>query len=203
MTDTTLNKPKNDLLLAVERFKLVAKATHDVIWDWDLRKGTVWWNEGMQEIFGYRPEEVESGPNSWFDRIHPDDQEQVVKKIYDVIEKGETNWSDFYRFRRADGSYAHVHDRGYTIQSEGKPVRMVGSMMDISQQLRSDKAREESEESLTFAIQAAQLGTWNLNPVDQTALFNDRCKELYGHPAEADMHTSVWRSLSIPTTAPG
>ncbi len=188
MTDTTLNKPKNDLLLAVERFKLVAKATHDVIWDWDLRKGTVWWNEGMQEIFGYRPEEVESGPNSWFDRIHPDDQEQVVKKIYDVIEKGETNWSDFYRFRRADGSYAHVHDRGYTIQSEGKPVRMVGSMMDISQQLRSDKAREESEESLTFAIQAAQLGTWNLNPVDQTALFNDRCKELYGHPAEADMH---------------
>jgi PAS domain S-box-containing protein len=188
MTDSTLNEPKNDLLLAIERFKLVAKATHDVIWDWDLRKGTVWWNEGMQEIFGYHPEEVENGPNSWFDRIHPDDQEQVVKKIYEIIEKGESNWSDFYRFRRADGSYAHVHDRGYTIQSGDKPVRMVGSMMDISQQLRSDKAREESEENLTFAIQAAQLGTWNVNPADQTALFNDRCKELYGHPAETDMY---------------
>ncbi|SEJ20238.1 PAS domain S-box-containing protein [Dyadobacter sp. SG02] len=188
MTDTTLNEPENDLLLAIERFKLVAKATHDVIWDWDLTRGTVWWNEGMQEIFGYRPEEIESGPNSWFDRIHPDDQEQVVKKIYGIIEKGESNWSDFYRFRRADGSYAHVHDRGYTIQSEGKPVRIVGSMMDISRQLHSDKAREESEENLTFAIQAAQLGTWNLNPADQSALFNDRCKELYGYPAEADMY---------------
>jgi PAS domain S-box-containing protein len=188
MTDTTLNEPKNDLLLAIERFKLVAKATHDVIWDWDLARGTVWWNEGMQEIFGYDPDEIESGPNSWFDRIHPDDQEQVVKKIYGVIEKGESNWSDFYRFRRADGSYAHVHDRGYTIQGGGKPVRMVGSMMDISQQLRSDKAREESEESLRFAMQAAQLGTWNLNPADQTALLNDRCKELYGNPADADLH---------------
>lgn len=188
MTDTTLNEPKNDLLLAIERFKLVAKATHDVIWDWDLARGTVWWNEGMQEIFGYRPEDIESGPNSWFDRIHPDDQEQVVKKMYRVIEKGESNWSDFYRFRRADGSYAHVHDRGYTIQGGGKPVRMVGSMMDISQQLRSDKAREESEESLRFAMQAAQLGTWNLNPTDRTALLNDRCKELYGRPADADLH---------------
>ena len=188
MTDSTLNEPKNDLLLAIERFKLVAKATHDVIWDWDLARGTVWWNEGMQEIFGYRPEDIESGPNSWFDRIHPDDQEQVVKKIYQVIEKGESNWSNFYRFRRADGSYAHVHDRGYTIQGGGKPVRMVGSMMDISPQLRSDKAREESEESLRFAMQAAQLGTWNLNPSDRTALLNDRCKELYGNPSDAELH---------------
>lgn len=187
MTDT-LNARKDDLLLAIERFKLVAKATHDVIWDWDLERGTLWWNEGMQEIFGYRPEEVEGGPNSWFDRIHPDDQDEVIKKIYEVINQGESNWSDFYRFRRADGSYAHVHDRGYTIQINGKPVRMVGSMMDISRQLRSDRAREESEESLKFAIQAAQLGTWNLNPIDRTALFNDRCKELYGYPAEADMY---------------
>ncbi|MGG7663771.1 PAS domain-containing sensor histidine kinase [Dyadobacter sp. BHUBP1] len=188
MTNSTLNEPENDLLLAIERFKLVAKATHDVVWDWDLARGSVWWNEGMQEIFGYRPEDIESGPNSWFDRIHPDDQEQVVKKIYQVIEKGESNWSNFYRFRRADGSYAHVHDRGYTIQGRGKPVRIVGSMMDISQQLRSDKAREESEENLRFAMQAAQLGTWNLNPIDKTALFNDRCKELYGYPADTEMH---------------
>lgn len=184
----TLSGRKDDLLVAIERFELVAKATHDVIWDWDLTLGTVWWNEGMEQIFGYKPEEIESGPNSWFDRIHPDDQEQVVKKIYAIIDKGQSNWSDFYRFQRADGSYAHVHDRGYTIQSEGKPVRMVGSMMDITEQLQSDRAREESEENLKFAMEAAQLGTWNLNPADKTARFNDRCKELFGYPDESDMH---------------
>ncbi|WP_353720540.1 PAS domain-containing protein [Dyadobacter sp. 676] len=184
---TTGNERKDDLLLAIERFELVAKATHDVIWDWDLEKGTMWWNEGMEQIFGYKPEDIGSGPNSWFDRIHPDDQENLVKKIYGVIDMGQSNWSEVYRFRRADGTYAHVHDRGYTIQSGDKPVRMVGSMMDISEKLRSDKARQESEENLKFAIQAAQLGTWNLNPADQSVLFNERCRELYGFPDETDM----------------
>lgn len=187
MTET-LNEHKGDLLLAIERFELVAKATHDVIWDWDLQKGAVWWNEGMQLIFGYNPQEIESGPDSWYDRIHPEDQERVVKKIHEVIDRGESNWSDFYRFRRGDGSYAHVHDRGYTIQSEGRPVRMVGSMMDISKQLQSDKARKEVEENLRFAIQAAQLGTWNFNPADKRIRFNDRGLELYGFPPEEDMH---------------
>ncbi|WAC13744.1 PAS domain-containing sensor histidine kinase [Dyadobacter pollutisoli] len=153
----TLNDHKDDLLLAVERFELVAKATHDVIWDWDLVKSTVWWNEGMQQIFGHPASEVEQGPNSWFDRIHPEDQENVLKKIHAVIENGESNWSNVYRFRKGDGSYAYVHDRGYTIQSEGKPVRMVGSMMDITEQLKSEQARKESEEKVAWADQRAAM----------------------------------------------
>lgn len=184
----TLPEHEDDLLMAIERFELVAKATHDVIWDWDLQKGTVWWSDGMGKLFGYNSQDISTGPDSWYDRLHPDDQERVIKKIHEVIDKGETNWSDFYRFRRADGTYAHVHDRGYTIQHDGKPVRMVGSLMDISEQLLANKAREESEESLKQAIQAAQLGTWSLNPNDKIALFNDRCKELYGHPSDREMH---------------
>lgn len=198
----TISGRKDDLLVAIERFELVAKATHDVIWDWDLTQGTIWWNEGMEQIFGYKPDEIESGPNSWFDRIHPDDQEQVVKKIYAIIDKGESNWSDFYRFRRADGSYAHVHDRGYTIQNEGKPIRMVGSMMDITEQLQSDLARKESEENLKFAMQAAQLGTWNLNPTDKTVRFNDRCMELFGYPEPADMQYDSLAQLIYPEDRP-
>lgn len=186
----TLPEHKDDLLMAIERFELVAKATHDVIWDWDLQQGTVWWSNGMENVFGYRAGEIELGPDSWYDRLHPDDQERVITKIHKVIDRGETNWSDFYRFRRANGTYADVHDRGYTIQHDGKPVRMVGSMMDISEQLMADKAREESEESLKQAIQAAQLGTWSLNPSDKIALFNDRCKELYGYPSDTEMHYS-------------
>lgn len=184
----TYKEHNNDLLVAIGRFELVAKATHDVIWDWDLVKGTVWWNEGMQQIFGYRPEQIESGPSSWFDRIHPDDQERVVKKMHSVIDKGESNWSDFYRFRRADGSFAHIHDRGYTIQQDGKPIRMVGSMMDITEQLESEKARKESEENLKFAMEAAHLGTWHMDPIHKTVVLNDRCKELFGNPISEDLH---------------
>jgi PAS domain S-box-containing protein len=153
----TLSAHKDDLLLAIERFELVAKATHDVIWDWDLIRNTVWWNKGMQQIFGHMPADVAEGPDSWFDRIHPDDQERVLKKIHGVIDKGESNWSDIYRFRRGDGSYATVNDRGYTIQSEGKPVRMVGSMMDITEQLKAEQARKDSEEKIKWADQRAAM----------------------------------------------
>lgn len=184
----TFNEHNNDLLVAIGRFELVAKATHDVIWDWDLLKGTVWWNEGMQQIFGYRQEQIESGPNSWFDRIHPDDQERVVKKIYAVIDKGGSNWSEFYRFRCADGTFKHIHDRGYTIKQDGKPIRMVGSMMDITEQLRAENARKESEENLKFAIQAAQLGTWHMDPINKTVILNDRCKELFGNPLDEELN---------------
>ncbi|KAA6431428.1 PAS domain-containing protein [Dyadobacter flavalbus] len=180
----TINGHEHDLLVAIERFELVAKATHDVIWDWDLEKSTVWWNDGMHHIFGYDPAQISTGPDSWFDRIHPDDQDKVIRKIYSVIDQGQANWSDFYRFRRADGSYAHVHDRGYTIQSNGKPIRMVGSMMDITEQLKSEQAHKESEENLKFAMLAANLGTWNLDPDTKMLLFDERCLELYGNPAD-------------------
>lgn len=73
-----LNNPEN-IVLTSERFELVVKATHDVIWDWNLEENTVWWNEGINLVFGYREDELEGGPDSWYSRIHPEDQERVIK----------------------------------------------------------------------------------------------------------------------------
>ncbi|SKB74275.1 PAS domain-containing sensor histidine kinase [Dyadobacter psychrophilus] len=184
MIETLNNNNKDNLLVAIERFELVAKATHDVIWDWDLEKSTVWWNEGMREVFGYALQEVEPGPESWFSRIHPDDRGEVVHNINVAIDRGDTNWTYQYRFRRADGSYAHVHDRGYTIHVDGKAVRMVGSMRDLSEKMQSDEARLESEDNLQFALNAAQLGIWNMNPETGVVYFDERCRGLYGNPPE-------------------
>ncbi|KAA0993671.1 PAS domain-containing sensor histidine kinase [Dyadobacter aurulentus] len=180
----SFNDRKDDLLVAIERFQLVAKATHDVIWDWDLINNTVWWNEGMRENFGHAIEGLQEGIDSWYDRIHPDDHERVLSKIHEAIELHEPHWTDFYRFRRANGEYAQVHDRGYIIIAGGKPVRMVGSMLDLTQQLRLEKERAESEENLKFAMQAAQLGTWNYDPATGTIAANQRCRDLYGNPEE-------------------
>ncbi|MCE7038807.1 PAS domain-containing protein [Dyadobacter sp. CY312] len=173
---------QNETELASERFNLVAKATHDVIWDWDLYANTVWWNEGMREIFGFSVEELEPGPDSWYNRIHPEDQERVLLYIHEVIDNGGANWSDQYRFRRANGSYAYVHDRGYTIHKDGRAIRMVGSMQDITEQMAHQHAREESEKMLSFALKAAQLGTWNLNPATNQIAWDERCRELFGFP---------------------
>ncbi|QRQ99675.1 PAS domain-containing sensor histidine kinase [Dyadobacter sandarakinus] len=176
-----------EIMHAIERFELVAKATHDVIWDWDLVKGTVWWNRGMEHNFGYKAEDIGRDLDSWTNRLHPDDRERVLTRIYEVIDHGGTNWADFYRFRKSDGSYAHVHDRGYTIQEDNKPVRMVGSMMDVTGQLRSERELQESRENLQFALHAAQIGVWNLDPINRKVTFDERCMELYGYPLPEQM----------------
>ncbi|MCF0062355.1 PAS domain-containing protein [Dyadobacter chenwenxiniae] len=184
MIETLDNSNKDNLLVAIERFELVVKATHDVIWDWDLEKNTVWWNDGMKEVFGYTSQEVEPGPESWFNRIHPDDRTEVVHNMHAAIDRGDSNWGDYYRFQRADGSFAYVHDRGYTIRADGKAVRMVGCMRDLSEIVQSDEARQESEDNLQFALSAAQLGVWNMNPETGVVYFDERCRGLYGNPSE-------------------
>lgn len=68
-----------------ERFELVAQATNDVIWDWDLVGNSLWWNDNLQALFGHDPAHVEPGPESWMNRIHPEDAGRVLESIHAVI----------------------------------------------------------------------------------------------------------------------
>jgi len=123
-----------------ERFRIVARATNDALWDWDLLTDSVWWNEGFRTLFGYHDNEIPPGIESWTANIHPEDRGRVETGVYALIDSGRQSWSDEYRFRRADRSYAQVLDRGYVIHdAEGKAIRMIGSMMDISERKRVDR----------------------------------------------------------------
>ncbi|MGV3655067.1 MAG: EAL domain-containing protein [Noviherbaspirillum sp.] len=121
-----------------ERFKFVAKATSDAIWDWDMKSDRVWWSEGIQSTFGFAPDQMGSGSATWAGLIHPDDQARLLRTMQNFIEGDVERWSDEYRFRRSDGTYAHVLDRSLAIRdSAGQVVRMVGCMTDISAQKRA------------------------------------------------------------------
>jgi len=116
-----------------ERFRLAAHATKDVIWDWDIKTDLLYWGQGIKETLGYEPAELEPGIESWDHRLHSEDKEAALASLYSVVNSGGRSWSCEYRFRRADGTYAHVLDRGYLIHDEaGKPVRMIGAMLDIT-----------------------------------------------------------------------
>src|SRR5688572_21746560 len=90
----------------------------------------------------------EVGPEMswWQDRIHPEDREKVVTGLRAAIDGGEKFWSKEYRFQRFDGNYADVFDRAYVIHNEtGKPVRMLGAVMDITSRKHVEEVlREEA-----------------------------------------------------------
>ncbi len=83
----------------------------------------------------------------WRNRIHPDDRARILQSMPPPVIDGGQQWTLEYRLRRTDGTYAHVYDRGFVIfDAEGEPVRMVGSLMDISQLKLTEERLRESEE---------------------------------------------------------
>jgi two-component system CheB/CheR fusion protein len=130
-----------ELAASEERFRMVAQATNDAIWDWDFVNNKVWWGDAFNKLFGYETEAHSSDRKFWLDKVHPDDIHRVERSLNDIINSKHNQWNCEYRFRRADGSYAEIFDRGYVLHDEnGTPFRMLGSMLDITD---LKKAREE------------------------------------------------------------
>ena len=137
-----------------ERFRIVAQATHDAVWDWDLVTDTFDGYDGMQNLFGYTMEEIQPTIQWWGNHIHPDDRERVLSGIHSLIASGGRRWATEYRFRRSDGSFAHVFDRGQVIHDRsGKPARAIGAMMDIS-------ARKQAEEDIRRLNESLREDAW-------------------------------------------
>ncbi|WP_334119921.1 PAS domain-containing protein [Limnobacter sp.] len=132
--------------LLQERFLLVSKVTNDVIWDWDLVNQKLWWNDSMCRVFGYTRAQLEPGPESWTNHIHPDDLDRVLESIHKVINGPETMWEGEYRFIKANGKYATVHDRGFVIRDDqGQGIRMLGSMLDLTERRELEEKLRESQ----------------------------------------------------------
>jgi PAS domain S-box-containing protein len=146
-----IEEAADEVRRAHERYALVARATNDVIWDWDAEHGTIIWNDALQTMFGYAPDQIDNRLQWWDSHLHPDDRERVVAGINGIIEKGGSSWTDEYRFERADGSFTEVLDRGYIARSEdGKPVRMIGAMLDVTE-------RKRAERIATFMAEASAI----------------------------------------------
>ena len=134
-----------------ERFKLVVRAVSDVVWDWNLVTGKLWWSDGFMTTFGYAAQEIEPGIESWTSRIHPEERNRVVSGIHQAIDSGEETWVADYQFQRKDGSYSNVQDRGFILRdAAGKGTRMVGGMRDLTEQksLEAQYLRAQRMESI-------------------------------------------------------
>ncbi|MEI7508242.1 MAG: PAS domain-containing protein [Flavobacterium sp.] len=129
-----------ELTKSNERYDIVAKATSDTIWDWDLKTGGFIWNKGIETIFGYKKEDVGENLQWWFDKIHPEDSLKMSVKLYSFIAEKSEKWQDEYRFCCADGSYKYIFDRGFLVKDESDNiVRMIGAMQDVTKQKEEEQ----------------------------------------------------------------
>lgn len=127
-----------------ERFQAVTAATHDLVYDLDLGSEAMWYNEVLQNDYGYTRQSIEPTLSWWLDRIHPAEVEHVRAQFRKLLKSKQRNWSIEYQFRKADGSYAVVRNRAYVLHDHaGKPERIIGSCQDVTHQKQLDRAKDE------------------------------------------------------------
>lgn len=124
------------LRISEERFRLVAQVTSDVVWEVNLGDDSMWYSDGMKTLFGHDPlnEPALQNASTAVKFIHPDDRERVIAESTSAMQ-ARNDWRLEYRYQRANGSYAHVVNQACIVRNDqGNPVRIIGSLTDITEQ---------------------------------------------------------------------
>ncbi len=147
--DITENKKAKKLIEeSNERFEYVTKATFDAIWDWNLEEDKIFWGDGFEKIFGYKTSQLKDDSSAWTQNIHPEDIEKITESYYNIVKSKETNWIEEYRYKKSNGQYAYVINKGIVIRNaDGRTIRIIGAMQDITK-----KKEEESRLKLLETV---------------------------------------------------
>ena len=148
------NRIEAQLREANDRLLTLTRGAANAIWEWDMQTGKIFRNEKLMEMVGYHSGDSK-GLSWWLRRIHPEDRNRVSDKVKEATESNQHSWQDEYRFKCADGTYKHIQDKGFVIYENGLPVKMIGSLDDISDlkelenKLADEKMQRQKEISET------------------------------------------------------
>jgi PAS domain S-box-containing protein len=201
---TEQRRAEEERMAALQRLELVARATNDGIWDWDLATDALWHNEALLTTFGYPADEPEGSTQWWRDHIHPQDREAVLAGLEEVLRDGQDRWSARYRFRRHDGTYAWVMARGWALRDEqGRAVRMVGSMTDLSERLGLLDQLENEKGKLETILETAQSGIVVVDEQARITYANPVVRNFYGQiPFGEDIESHLQLGMCHPDGTP-
>ncbi len=174
-----------------QRFGYVSRATADAIWDWDIAKGTLYRGEGFFKLFGHSGGSNAERMDFWKEHIHPEEFDNIIFSIDNIIRSDAVNWVHEYRFLKSDGSYAYVLDKGFVLRGEdSEPLRMVGAIQDITER-KQEEIRLKLLESVITNVNEGVLITQQLFPDDGaidnapvTAYVNQAFSKITGYSNE-------------------
>lgn len=143
-----------------ERFEIIAKATQDIIWDYDIHQSKLFVSEGFNSQFGYESSKKIHSLQDFIEILHPEDQ-ATVKSQFEASLFGinqDANLSLEYRFLKNDGTYAYIQHRTYFIRDKnGKANRALGAMVDITDRKRYEQSLKQLNLELEEKIKQLDL----------------------------------------------
>ena len=148
-TDITEAIEREEALRRInERFDSMMKATHELLWEWDIAADEILRSkESLKKVYGIQDDSSIKKVENWLQHIHPEDRQHVRTVLANVLKAPNQHTFELeYRFRRDNGDYAHIYDRGILLKDEkDNPVRIIGSAEDISERKRLEKELLKNE----------------------------------------------------------
>ncbi len=198
--EETVSERTHDLSVSEERFRMVSEAINDVIWDWDLVNDRIWWSDSYHTRFGYNRSDGVRRSSMRLSQIHPEDRPRVEKSIFETINSSGVSWNQEYRFMKADGTYAHVLDRGQVMRNEyNTPYRMLGSMLDVTELRQAEQRLMTSEAKFRRIFDSNMLGMLFTDSSGNVHSANDYFLHLIGYSRhELEAGEINWKQLTPP-----
>jgi PAS domain S-box-containing protein len=197
-----------------ELFRHAQRVGHMGSWTYSFVDESVTWSEEVYRIFEQDPKTFTPTLEHFFLMVHPEERERVVAEARASMEV-DTPFFSAYRMRMADGRIKHMRVRGEVERRDGRMVRSLGMIQDVTDLVHVQEALREKEALLAEAQRVAQLGNWVVDPVAGTVHWSDENFRILGfepgavepsvaafmgvvHPQDAErVKEDMQRSLSV------
>ena len=193
---TERKQEQKSLKESEERFRLSMLASRDGIWDWNIPENSVYYSPGWSSILG----ETKVPPvfSTWEGRIHPEDKPNVAAGLKEHLEGRSEHWQKEHRLRMANGDWKWVLGQGLVVARDprGNPLRMIGTMTDISGQKLAQQSLREKEEKYRFALEGSNLAEWDWDCKTGKVTRNDRWATMLGY-SPGEIEETLQRGIEL------
>jgi len=171
----------SELRRSQARLAEAQRVAHIGNWDWNIVGGSLWWSDEIYRIFGLEPQQFEATYEAFLRTIHPDDRKLVTDAVNDALE-GRAPYAEDHRVVWPDGTVRTVHEQGEVFYDATRtPVRMIGTVQDVTEQRQAVEALRKSEERYALAAKGANDGLWDWDLVAKTMHFSPRWADMLGY----------------------
>jgi two-component system, cell cycle sensor histidine kinase and response regulator CckA len=183
---TDRKRAEEELRESEERLELALRGADLGSWDWNLKTGVAVWNERASQMLGYLPGEVQTNLRTWKTLVHPEDWPRVSEVLNTHLE-GRVPFIELeYRLRCKSGEWKWIFSRGKIVayDTNGTPLRITGTSLDITERKQMEQALQESEERYRAIFNNAAIG---INLTDRDSHFlqvNSRSASMLGYTQE-------------------
>jgi PAS domain S-box-containing protein len=142
-----LEESQKDLKEISDRWQFAIEGADDGVWDWNAKTNIVFFSKKWKSMLGYEENEIGNTLDEWDKRIYPEDKKQCHEDLEKHFNKESPIYQNEHRVLCKDGTYKWVLDRGKVVEwdEQGKPLRVVGTHVDITSRKQIELELQESE----------------------------------------------------------